>query len=585
MSTISFSNGFSNGAFSNAGSKLSEKLGEKQAKKSDENIYQYQHNEPRIVIIGVGGAGCNAINNIVSKGIEGVKLFVANTDNQSLGKSLCENKIQLGTNITNGLGAGSSPEIGEQAAHESVKQIEEAVRGANMVFVTAGMGGGTGTGAAPVIANIARKMGILTIGVVTKPFKFERERRMNSANEGIIKMTNSTDTLIVISNQNVFRIANEQTTLTDAFSKVDDVLFSGIRCITDLIIKAGLVNLDFADVASVMSHGGRSVMGEGEAEGDDRAVISAEKAITNPILEVSSVRGAKGILINITGGSDMTLFEVNDAIDRITQEIDPNAIIKFGSIIEEGFEGKMRVSVVATGVDEQDIKNDLKSSKMDTEMFFVAKNSKKQETSQANQPLQQNDLFGGVKVHGYQQNKGEQPKFYHQAYGSNGGFSSTQNYEEQKKVVQSRYSQGGGGSAGVGGSFNQNIQPSFYPQAYPKGDAQNIQHGNYNSHQRQSFALQQTEDDDFDVQHNAPGFGAGQDEAKNPLANVQSISKNPAQNPSKNSARNSDGSAEGQFSRKIIITDESNSSEFADEFATASIEKATSIFARFMKKK
>ncbi len=306
---------------------------------------------PVIVVIGVGGAGCNAVNNMIRKGLTGVRFCVANTDNQSLHISLCENRIQLGSTLTNGLGAGSSPEIGEKAAIESTNEIEEAIKDANMVFITAGMGGGTGTGAAPIIADIARKKGILTIGVVTKPFEFERDKRMKIAESGIERMHKTTDTLIVISNQNVFRIASEQTTLTNAFGNVDDVLFSGIRCITDLVTKAGIVNLDFADVASVMNHGGRSVMGEGEAEGEDRAIKAAERAITNPILEYSSVKGAKGMLINITGGDDMTLFEVNDAIDRITKEIDPNATMKFGSTIMPELNGIIRVSVVATGVE------------------------------------------------------------------------------------------------------------------------------------------------------------------------------------------------------------------------------------------
>ena len=306
---------------------------------------------PVIVVIGVGGAGCNAVNNMIEKGLTGVRFCVANTDNQSLNLSLCSNKIQLGSSLTNGLGAGSSPQIGEQAARESEAQINEAIKDANMIFITAGMGGGTGTGAAPVIAEIARSKGILTIGVVTKPFQFEKDKRMKTAEAGVEQMNRSTDTLIVISNQNVFRVANELTTLTNAFSSVDDVLFSGIRCITDLVTKAGIVNLDFADVASVMSHGGRSVMGEGEAEGEDRAIKAAERAITNPILEYSSVKGAKGMLINITGGDDMTLFEVNDAIDRITKEIDPNATMKFGSTISPELNGVIRVSVVATGVD------------------------------------------------------------------------------------------------------------------------------------------------------------------------------------------------------------------------------------------
>lgn len=305
---------------------------------------------PKIIVIGAGGAGCNAVNNMITAGIAGVDFIVSNTDAQVLNTSLCDHKIQLGSNITNGLGAGSSPEIGRKAAEESMADIENAIKDANMIFITAGMGGGTGTGAAPVIAKIAKEKDILTVGVVTKPFEFERDRRMKTAQAGIEELDKYCDTLIVIPNQNLFRVSNEKTTFTEAFKIADNVLVSGVRCITDLITNAGLVNLDFADVSAIMASMGRAVMGEGEATGEDRAIRAAESAITNPLLEYSSIKGATGILINITGGPDLTLFEINDVIDRITKEIDSNANMKFGSVIRQDLEGIMRVSVVATGI-------------------------------------------------------------------------------------------------------------------------------------------------------------------------------------------------------------------------------------------
>ena len=306
--------------------------------------------KPKIVVFGVGGGGCNAVNHMIQSGVRGVDFIIANTDAQALEVSSCENKIQLGATVTGGLGAGSMPEIGKRAAEESSSEIEDYIRDANMVFVACGMGGGTGTGAAPIIAKIAKERGILTIGVVTKPFAFEREKRMRIAEAGIQDMRKFCDTTIVIANQNLFRIANAETTLKDAFKMADNVLVSGIRCITDLITNSGLINLDFADVSVIMSDMGYAVMGEGEGYGEDRAARAAENAMTNPLLEESSIKGATGLLINISGGNDITLFEINDIIDRITAEVDTDANIKFGSIITEDTSGLIKVSIVATGL-------------------------------------------------------------------------------------------------------------------------------------------------------------------------------------------------------------------------------------------
>ena len=306
--------------------------------------------KPKIVVFGVGGGGCNAVNHMLQSNVRGVDFVIANTDAQSLETSICENKIQLGASVTGGLGAGSMPEIGKRSAEESATEIEDYIRDANMVFVACGMGGGTGTGAAPVIAKIAKERGILTIGVVTKPFAFEREKRMKTAELGIQEMRKFCDTTIVVANQNLFRIANAETTLKDAFKMADNVLVSGIRCITDLITNSGLVNLDFADVSVVMSDMGYAVMGEGEGFGEDRAARAAENAMTNPLLEESSIKGATGLLINVSGGTDLTLFEINDIIDRISMEVDADANIKFGSIITDDTSGSIRVSIVATGL-------------------------------------------------------------------------------------------------------------------------------------------------------------------------------------------------------------------------------------------
>jgi cell division protein FtsZ len=311
----------------------------------------HENLKPRITVIGVGGAGGNAVNNMIRSNLEGVDFIAANTDAQALEQSSAGIKIQLGLGLTQGLGAGSKPETGKSAAEESRDEIEKVIKGSNMVFVTAGMGGGTGTGAAPVVAQIARDLGILTVGVITKPFMFEGAHRMRTAENGLNELQKHVDTLIIIPNQNLFRLANEQTTFADAFNMADNVLYSGVRGVTDLMIMPGLVNLDFADVKTVMSEMGKAMMGTGEAEGDNRAIEAAEAAISNPLLDEVSMRGAKGVLINITGGFDMTLYEVDEAANRIREEVENEANIIFGSTFDERLNGKIRVSVVATGID------------------------------------------------------------------------------------------------------------------------------------------------------------------------------------------------------------------------------------------
>lgn len=306
---------------------------------------------PKITVIGVGGAGGNAVNNMISSNLEGCEFLVCNTDAQALEGNLSPHKIQLGVNVTRGLGAGASPDIGARAAEESLQDIMGYLEGSNMVFVTAGMGGGTGTGAAPVIAQAAREAGILTIGVVTKPFHFEGTHRMRLADGGIEELQKYVDTLIIIPNQNLFRIANEKTTFADAFKMADEVLQSGVRGVTDLMVMPGLINLDFADIRTVMAEMGKAMMGTGEAEGERRATEAAEAAISNPLLDDVSMKGARGVLINITGGYDMTLFEVDEAANRIREEVDPEANIIFGSTFDSVLDGKMRVSVVATGIE------------------------------------------------------------------------------------------------------------------------------------------------------------------------------------------------------------------------------------------
>lgn len=310
--------------------------------------------KPRIVVIGVGGAGGNAVDNMIEANLQGVEFYVANTDAQAMRRSKTENRIQLGPETTAGLGAGARPEVGEASAEESMTEIMEALDSAHMVFVAAGMGGGTGTGAAPVIAKAAHDRGILTIGVVTKPFGFEGAHRMSTAESGLVKMREAVDTLIVVPNQNLFRIANERTTFAEAFRMADDVLYSGVRGITDLMIMPGLINLDFADVRTIMKGMGTAMMGMGEGEGEGRALEAARCAIDNPLLDDVSMKGANGVLINITGGYDMTLFELDEAANEIRREVDADANIILGSTFDAALEGRIRVSVVAAGVSEQE---------------------------------------------------------------------------------------------------------------------------------------------------------------------------------------------------------------------------------------
>ncbi len=312
--------------------------------------------KPRIVVFGIGGAGGNAINNMISKNLEGVEFVVANTDAQALQLSMASHKVQLGEQLTEGLGAGASPDIGAAAARESIEAVKDYLQGCHMCFITAGMGGGTGTGAAPVIAEVARELGVLTVGVVTKPFDFEGVRRMCHAEDGLFAIRDKVDTLLVIPNQNLFRIANEKTTITEAFAMADEVLYQGVKGVTDLMVKPGIINLDFSDIRSVMNEMGQAMMGTGECSGDGRAVSAAESAISNPLLDEVSFKGARGVLINITGGPDMTLFEIDEAANRIRQELDPDesdANIIVGSTQDASMEGKIKVSVVATGIDRQ----------------------------------------------------------------------------------------------------------------------------------------------------------------------------------------------------------------------------------------
>ncbi|HEX3888402.1 MAG TPA: cell division protein FtsZ [Phenylobacterium sp.] len=307
--------------------------------------------KPRIVVFGVGGAGGNAVNNMIEAGLEGVEFVVANTDAQQLQFAKTERRVQLGVLATQGLGAGAHPEIGMSAAEESIPEIGEHLDGAHMVFITAGMGGGTGTGAAPIIAKCARERGILTVGVVTKPFHFEGRHRMRLADAGIAELQRYVDTLIVIPNQNLFRVANERTTFAEAFGMADQVLHSGVRSITDLMVLPGLINLDFADVRTVMTEMGKAMMGTGEATGDDRALMAAQNAIQNPLLDEVSLKGAKAVLVNVTGGLDMTLLEVDEAANAISEQVDPEANIIFGAAFDPSLDGMIRVSVVATGMD------------------------------------------------------------------------------------------------------------------------------------------------------------------------------------------------------------------------------------------
>ena len=315
--------------------------------------------KPRITVFGVGGAGGNAVNNMIEKRLEGVDFVVANTDAQALSQSNAENRIQLGVKVTEGLGAGAKASIGAAAAEENIEQIVDHLAGAHMCFITAGMGGGTGTGAAPIIAQAARELGVLTVGVVTKPFQFEGGKRMKQAEDGVDALQKVVDTLIIIPNQNLFRLANEKTTFTEAFSMADDVLYQGVKGVTDLMVRPGLINLDFADVRAVMDEMGKAMMGTGEDDGEDRAIQAAEKAIANPLLDEISLQGAKGVLINITGGHDLTLFELDEAANRIREEVDADANIIVGSTLDPAMEGMMRVSVVATGIDASNVHSDI----------------------------------------------------------------------------------------------------------------------------------------------------------------------------------------------------------------------------------
>jgi len=306
---------------------------------------------PQITVLGVGGSGGNAVNNMMSSNLEGVDFVIANTDAQALQISSCQKKIQLGIKSTRGLGAGMRPDIGKQAAEETIKEISEMLEGSHMLFIAAGMGGGTGTGAAPVIAKLAREKGILTVGVVTKPFHFEGSQRMKLANKGLEELQQYVDTLLTIPNQNLFRIANEKTTFADAFKMADDILYAGVRGVTDLMVQPGLINLDFSDVKTVMSEMGKAMMGTGEASGEGRAIAAAEAAIANPLIDDVSLKGAKGLIINISGGNDITLYEVDEAANRIKQEVDEEANIIYGTTCDDRLEGTVRVSIVATGID------------------------------------------------------------------------------------------------------------------------------------------------------------------------------------------------------------------------------------------
>src|SRR6266446_568991 len=320
------------------------------------NVPDIRELKPRITVFGVGGAGGNAVNNMITAGLQGVEFVVANTDAQALTMSKAERIVQMGTQVTQGLGAGSQPDVGAAAAQEVIDEIRDHLSGANMVFVTAGMGGGTGTGAAPVIAKTARDMGILTVGVVTKPFHFEGQRRMRTADAGIVELHKVVDTLLIIPNQNLFRVANEKTTFAAAFVMADQVLYSGVACITDLMVKEGLINLDFADVRAVMREMGKAMMGTGEASGEKRALTAAEAAIANPLIDDSSMKGARGLLISITGGRDLTLFEVDEAATRIREEVDQDANIVVAATFDEALDGIIRVSVVATGIDQASLR-------------------------------------------------------------------------------------------------------------------------------------------------------------------------------------------------------------------------------------
>ena len=345
---------------------------------------------PRITVFGIGGAGGNAVNNMIIKNLEGADFVVANTDAQALQQSSATRKVQLGTKITEGLGAGAKPELGTKAAEESIEQIVDILEGSHLCFITAGMGGGTGTGAAPVVAQAARQLGVLTVGVVTKPFQFEGAKRMRQAELGIEALQKVVDTLIIIPNQNLFRIATEKTTFTEAFSMADDVLYQGVKGVTDLMVRPGLINLDFADVRSVMDEMGKAMMGTGEASDEDRAIQAAEKAIANPLLDEISLSGARGVLINITGGTDLTLFELDEAANRVRDEVDPEANIIVGSTMDPSMDGSIRVSVVATGIDASNFQNDSQSRSQ----ISNNRDGNKAAADISDQPQQENTLPG-----------------------------------------------------------------------------------------------------------------------------------------------------------------------------------------------
>ena len=347
--------------------------------------------KPRITVIGVGGAGCNAVNNMISSHLEGVEFVVSNTDSQSLANSQAQMRVQLGANVTQGLGAGARPEIGRAAADESLDQILEHIDGTHMLFVTAGMGGGTGTGAAPVIAKAARERGILTVGCVTKPFQFEGKNRMRLAEEGINELQESVDTLIVIPNQNLFRVANAQTTFSDAFKMADKVLYSGVRGVTDLMVMPGLINLDFADVRSVMMEMGTAMMGTGDAEGDNRALDAAAAAIANPLLDDVSLAGARGVLVNITGGPDLTLFEVDEIVDHIRQQSDDDVNLIFGASQDDSMHNSIRVSVVATGINCPKKVDNVENIISDINLNIEKSNPEERLNAEKNEPINNND--------------------------------------------------------------------------------------------------------------------------------------------------------------------------------------------------
>ncbi len=352
--------------------------------------------KPRITVFGVGGAGGNAVNNMIDQQLDGCEFVTANTDAQALQQSKATSRIQMGAKVTEGLGAGARPAVGASAAEESIETIVDHLVGAHMCFITAGMGGGTGTGAAPIIAQAARELGVLTVGVVTKPFQFEGSKRMRQADEGIEALQKVVDTLIIIPNQNLFRLANEKTTFTEAFAMADDVLYQGVKGVTDLMVRPGLINLDFADVRAVMNEMGKAMMGTGEGDGDDRAVQAAEKAIANPLLDEISLKGAKGVLINITGGYDLTLFELDEAANRIREEVDPEANIIVGSTLDTNMEGQMRVSVVATGIDAAEIRQEIPAPtrRMSGEPIFQSSGN----AAVAAQPIMDEEIEEGEEV-------------------------------------------------------------------------------------------------------------------------------------------------------------------------------------------